>query len=150
MAIFEKEVDGCIVSTEQSLLDLSLCHFYISNSYWAKGIPFHTFEKSIKNSLCFGIYINKKQIGLARVVSDLSTFAYLADVFIVDEEKGKGYAKTLISTLMEHPDLQGLRRFCLGTKDAHSLYSRYGFAPIKIAENWMEIRHSDIYLKNKS
>lgn len=133
------------VSTDSSLLNLDLTYSYITNSYWANGIPRDVFENSVKNSLCFGVYKNKVQIGFARVVSDYSTFAYLGDVFIVEEERGKGYSKILMDTIMNHPQLQGLRRFCLGTKDAHDLYKKYGFEMIKSPQNWMEIKRSHIY-----
>lgn len=134
---FEKSINDILISTDQNLLDLDLTHHYITNSYWAKGIPRHTFEKSVRNGLCFGVYKDKVQIGFGRVVSDYSTFAYLGDIFIVEEEKGKGYSKLLMEAIMNHPELQGLRRFCLGSKDAQSLYERYGFEQIRVPENWM-------------
>jgi GNAT superfamily N-acetyltransferase len=112
---------------------------FLSQSYWAAGRPFTIVKKAIENSLCFGIYCNKKQIGFARVVTDYSTFAYLADVFILEEYRGKGYSKKLLKTIVEYPELQSIKRWILATNDAHNLYAKFGFKSLKNPEKFMEI-----------
>ncbi len=147
MQHFEKKKDQFFISTDQCLLDLKKTHQMIAESYWAKGISQCLFEKSVKNSLCFGLYKDNMQLGFARVVSDYATFAYLGDIFIVSDYRGHGLSKWLMEVVMLHPELQGLRRFCLGTKDAHGLYEKYGFKSIDNSRNWMEIKIADIYLR---
>lgn len=136
-----------IFSTDKAKLDLKIIHDFLSNSYWAKDIPIEIVKRSIENSLCFGVYYQEKQVGFARVISDYATFGYLADVFISEEHRGKGLSKKLMENIVAHPHLQGLRRFCLGTKDAHKLYEQFGFTVIKTPERFMEILHSDFYSK---
>ena len=137
------------ISIDKSKLDIALIHKFISEeSYWGKGIPISTLITAIENSLCFGVYLNEKQIGFARVISDKATFAYLADVFILNEHQGKGYSKLLIAFIKDHTDLQGLRRWMLATADAHSLYEKYGFKVLSKPERLMEIVISNIYEKN--
>lgn len=131
---------GFSISTDNNLLDINLIHNYLDkDSYWANGIPFDKLERSIKNSLCFGVYFNGKQIGFARVVTDKATFGYLADVFILPEFRKQGLSKWLVQTIMNHPDLQGLRRWSLATVDAHGLYAQFGFTEITNPERWMQI-----------
>ena len=131
---------GFTISTDNNLLDLGLIHHYLDkDSYWANGIPFDKLERSIKNSLCFGVYFEGKQIGFARVVTDKATFGYLADVFILPEFRKQGLSKWLVQTIMNHPDLQGLRRWSLATVDAHGLYAQFGFTEITNPERWMQI-----------
>ena len=131
---------GFSISTDNNLLDLGLIHHYLDkDSYWANGIPFDKLERSIKNSLCFGVYFEGKQIGFARVVTDKATFGYLADVFILPEFRKQGLSKWLVQTIMGHPDLQGLRRWSLATVDAHGLYAQFGFTEITNPERWMQI-----------
>ena len=131
---------GFSISTDNNLLDLGLIHHYLDkDSYWANGIPFDKLERSIKNSLCFGVYFEGKQIGFARVVTDKATFGYLADVFILPEFRKQGLSKWLVQTIMNHPDLQGLRRWSLATVDAHGLYAQFGFTEITNPERWMQI-----------
>lgn len=146
------EIEGFLVSTDPALLDLDRTHGFIAHSYWAAGIPKSILQKSIKNSLCFGLYRiasgSLEQVGFARIVSDYSTFAYLGDVYISENWRKKGLSKWLMECVLAHPELQGLRRFCLGTKDAHQLYSRFGFEVIQQPQNWMEIKVSDIYRQN--
>ena len=128
------------ISTDKSLLIPEDIHDYLSNeSYWAKGRTMESVLLSIQNSLCYGIYINKKQIGFARVITDYVTFAYLADVYILEAYRGKGLSKQLMAEITAHPDLQKLRRFVLATRDAHSLYEKYGFKSLSKPELWMEI-----------
>jgi GNAT superfamily N-acetyltransferase len=137
------------VSTDKSLLDISVIHGYLRRSYWSEDIPLEIVKKGIENSLCFGIYKEGGQIGFARVISDYSTFAYLADVFILEEERGKGLAKWLVECILKHEQLQGLRNFCLLTRDAHSLYERYGFKPLERSQNFMAIKKDNFYKKQK-
>jgi GNAT superfamily N-acetyltransferase len=117
-----------LISTDKELLNIELIHDYLSQqSYWASNIPKAVVEKSIANSLCFGIYHTAAQIGFARLITDMATFAYLADVFIVPAYRGKGLSKWLMETIHAHPELQNLRRWVLGTRDAHGLYAQFGW-----------------------
>ena len=134
------------ITTDKSLLQIDLIHSVLSQSYWSKNIPVEIINRSIENSLCYGVYIGGTQIGFCRVITDKATFAYLADVFIVDSHKGKGYSKLLMKEVMSHPDLQGLRKFLLGTADAHGLYEKFGFRELAQPERMMEITVKDIYL----
>ena len=132
--------DDYTISTDPSRLDLRWIHNFLANdAYWSRGIPVDVFEKSIANSLCFGLYYKYQQIGFSRVVSDFSTFAYLADVFIAPEHRQQGLGKWLLECILNHPELQGLRRWMLATWDAHDLYRKYGFAPLEHPENLMEL-----------
>jgi GNAT superfamily N-acetyltransferase len=133
------------ISNDRSRLDIDLIHGFLSSSYWAQGISRGVVEKSIQNSLCFGVYFGEQQVGFARVVSDFATIAYLADVFIVPEHRGRGLAKWLTQTIVDHPELQGLRRFLLATQDAHGLYAHFGFRPLSNPERFMSIHHPDVY-----
>lgn len=137
------------LSTDKKLLQVSRIHAFLSQSYWAKDIPLAIVQKSIENSMCIGVYKNDVQIGFARVITDHATFAYLADVYIIEEEQGKGYSKQLMQYIMNHPDLQGLRRFMLATRDAHGLYEAFGFSTVAIPERIMEILHPGIYQTTK-
>lgn len=120
--------DDYFISTDSSLLNIDVIYNYLSaESYWAKNIPKDLVIKSIINSLCFGLYHQQKQIGFARVITDKTTFAYLADVFILEEYRKKGLSSWLIETIQANPDLQGLRRWMLGTRDAHGLYEKLGW-----------------------
>jgi GNAT superfamily N-acetyltransferase len=131
-----------IISTDDTRLDIALIHDFLSNrSYWAKGRARATIEHSIANSLAFGVYHASRQVGFARVITDYATFAYLADVFILEDERGNGLGKWLIETTVQHPQLQGLRRWLLATQDAHSLYQQYGFIELQWPERWMERFH---------
>jgi N-acetylglutamate synthase-like GNAT family acetyltransferase len=141
--------EGYSISTNKEKLEIDVIHTFLSNSYWAKDIPLEIVKKSIDNSLCFGVYYENKQVGFARVISDFATFAYLADVFILEGHRGKGLSKELMKVVFAHPQLQGLRRFCLGTRDAHQLYEQFGFTVIKKPELWMEIKHDNIYSRNQ-
>ena len=138
--------DRFAISTDPSRLDIERIHDYICNeSYWAQGIPKETLERALANSLCFGVYEGEQQIGLARVVTDRATYAYLCDVYILESYRGEGLGKWLMSCVLAHPDLQGLRRFTLGTRDAHGLYRQFGFDDLKYPEKMMEIRNPDVY-----
>jgi GNAT superfamily N-acetyltransferase len=137
------------ITTDPQKLDLDAIHAYLSRSFWAEGIPKETMAKAIANSLCFGLFAGGEQIGLARVVTDRATFAYLCDVYVLESHRGRGLGKWLIETVMAHPDLQGLRRFQLVTRDAHGLYSRHGFETPINPERHMEIFKHGMYLDNK-
>lgn len=128
------------ISTDPHRLDVNVIHkFLTEDSYWSPGIPRATVERAIANSLCFGVYRNNAQIGFARIVTDKSTFALLADVFILEAHRGKGLSKRLMRSIVEHDDLQGLRRFLLLTSDAHGLYSQFGFTEIGSPQRFMEV-----------
>jgi N-acetylglutamate synthase-like GNAT family acetyltransferase len=137
--------DGYTISCDPALLDLDVVHGFIANSYWAKGIPKALVEKSIRNSLCWGVYFKSAQVGFARVISDRATFAYLCDVFIASEHRGKGLSKALVAAIKTHPDLQGLRRWMLVTVDAHGLYAQFDFKTVTKPECHMEILRHGMY-----
>jgi GNAT superfamily N-acetyltransferase len=131
---------GFQISTDKSLLNVDVIYNYLNDdSYWAQGIPRDKLEKAIENSMCFGIYQQNVQAGFARVVTDHATFAYLCDVFILPIFRQKGLSKWLVQTIVNHPDLAGLRRWSLATADAQGLYSQFGFTQITRPERWMEI-----------
>jgi GNAT superfamily N-acetyltransferase len=134
---FERKRDGFVISTDRERLDLDLIHRYLRDeSYWAAGIPREVCERSIAGSLPFGLYAGERQIGFARVVSDRAVFAYVADVFVLDEWRGRGLGVWLVETALGHPDHEGLRTTVLGTDDAHGLYTRFGFRPAA-PDRWM-------------
>jgi len=138
--------NGFIFSDKKDLLNIEAIHHYLSvESYWAKNIPFETVKRSIENSLCFGIYKNQEQVGFARWVTDKATFAWLCDVYVDENYRGQGLSKKLMSFMIFHPDLQGLRRYQLATLDAHGLYEQFGFAPIQNPERQMGIVIPNIY-----
>lgn len=131
------------------MLDIDVIHGFLSRSYWAQGIPRETVERCIRHSLCFGVYHGSAQVGFARVISDYTTVAYLADVFIIEAHRGKGLSVMLMNEIIAHPQLQGLRRFILATRDAHGLYERFGFSPLAAPDRWMEIHQPDLYTRNQ-
>jgi GNAT superfamily N-acetyltransferase len=140
-------MENITITTDKSTLNISLIHKFLSEeSYWAKGISLELVARSIKNSLCFGVYDKDRQIGFARVITDYTTFAYLADVFIVSEYRRKGISKELINYIKSYPELQGLRRWVLATADAQGLYKKFGFSALSHPERFMEIRNQNIYL----
>jgi len=145
MEIMEWRNGNYMVSTDKNKIDPAAVHHFLSRSYWAEGISSDIVKKSIDNSLCFGVYNQAKLVGFARVISDFATFAYLADVFIIPEERGKGLSKWLIKLIVEHPQLQGLRRFTLATQDAHGLYAQFGFTLFDMPERWMNRHNPDVY-----
>ncbi len=138
------EKDYCI-STDKSRLNMELIHSFLSRSYWAADIPLDTAKRAIAGSLCFGVYKGHEQVGFARLITDSATFAYLADVFILEAYRGQGLSKWLVQTIVAHPDLQGLRRWMLATRDAHELYRKFGFEIVNHPERWMEIHNAEIY-----
>ena len=147
MENMEWKKEDYLISEDKSKIDLDVVHGCLSQSYWAEGIPKETVKRSIENSICFGIYKHNKQIGFARVISDLATFAYLADVFVLEEERGKDLSKWLMKIIIDHPQLQGLRRFTLATRDAHGLYEQFGFKLFARPDRWMERHNPDVYKK---
>ncbi|WP_158135831.1 GNAT family N-acetyltransferase [Vibrio navarrensis] len=139
------------ISTNQDDFDFEVIYRFISQSYWAKDIPKDTLQKALDNSLCFGVLERTgKQVGFARLITDKATFAYLADVFIVEDSRGKGLSKSLIASVVSHPDVQGLRRMVLATRDAHGLYAQYGFKPIENPEVLMQIWQPNVYSEQKA
>jgi GNAT superfamily N-acetyltransferase len=139
--------NGVVVSTDRARLDLDVIHGFLTGCYWAKGISRERVARSIENALCFGVYQEGKQIGFARVISDYATYAYLGDVFILEGYRGRGLSKWLMECIVQHPQLQGLRRWSLVTGDAHGLYTQFGFTPLEAPERWMEIHKADVYAK---
>lgn len=139
-------VDGYKISEDLSEIDLKAVHGYLSNAYWSKGIPFEKMYEALQNSLCFGILTeSRSQIGFARMITDKATFAYLADVFILQDHRGKGLSKWLMEAILSHRDLQGLRRMMLATKDAHGLYKKFGFEALENPEKLMELLNLNVY-----
>lgn len=139
-------IKGYKISANKNDLDFSVVYQFIASSYWAKGIPQTTMQRAIENSLCFGVFTERnQQVGFARVISDYATYAYLADVFILEGHRGKGLSKWLVAEILNHADLQGLRRFNLVTRDAHGLYEQFGFARLQTTNGYMEIINSTIY-----
>ena len=130
--------DGYVVSTDPARLDLAVVHGFLEGSYWASGIPLEVVERSVQNSMVFGVYEGSEQVGLARVITDRATFAYLADVFVVEEHRGRGLGRWLVQCVLSHPDLRGLRRWMLATRDAHDLYRGLGFTELESPEIFME------------
>lgn len=139
VAAREWQRDEYTISTDSKRLDISVIHDFISNqSYWAQGRSVETVQRALDNSLNFGIYKTDQQVGFGRVVTDYATFAWIADVFVLTEYRGRGLSKWLVEVMLEHPQLQGFRRWVLATKDAHSLYARFGFIELHRPERWME------------
>jgi len=144
--VIERRRGEFLLSTDPARLDLDLIHGFLTNCYWAKGIPREVVARSIEHSLCFGVYDGRgAQAGFARVVSDFATVAYLGDVFIVESYRGRWLSKWLMECIVQHPALQGLRRWILLTRDAHGLYSQVGFTPLKAPERYMELHRPDVY-----
>ena len=137
--------DNFTLSTDPARLDVDAIHAFLTTAYWSPGIPREIVARAIQHSLCFGVYDGARQIGFARVITDRATYAYLADVFIIEEYRGRGLSKWLIAGILAHPDLQDLRRWGLATRDAHGLYRQFGFTELAAPERWMEIAKPDIY-----
>ena len=149
--IREITFDDFQISTDKSKLDLAFIHHYLCfESYWAKNIPLDILKAAIENSLCFGIYHEQHQIGFARLITDYATFGHLADVFVVDPYKGKGLGKKLIEFILATDCIKYFRRITLGTQDAHSLYAKFGFTPLKVPERFMELHQPDVYKSIKN
>jgi GNAT superfamily N-acetyltransferase len=134
-----------VISTDKQRIDLGIVHRFLTESYWAKGIPREVVARSIENSLCFGVYGHGKQVGFARVITDYATYAYIGDVFVLESYQGDGLGKWLMECILRHPWLQGLRRWSLATMDAHGLYAKFGFTPLKTPERFMELHDPKVY-----
>lgn len=127
------------ISVDNDQLQLDEIFGYLSRSYWAAGRSLAVVKRSLQNSLCFGLFHANRQIGLVRVVTDYATFAYVCDVYVLEEYQGQGLGKWLMSVVTAYPELQGLRRWSLLTRDAHEFYGQYGFTKLELPEMWMEI-----------
>ena len=144
--MYEKNINTYLFSTDKNKLQLKVIHDYLSKeSYWAQNMPLDLIKESIAGSICFAIYIDNKQIAYARVITDNATFAYLADVFVLEEHRGKGLSKELMRFILDHPSLKKLRRFMLATRDAHGLYKQFGFNALAKPETIMEIKFFESY-----
>ena len=144
--IVERRRSEFLLSTDPARLNLDVIHAFLTTGYWAKGIPREIVARSIEHALCFGVYDGGgAQVGFARVISDFATVAYIGDVFVLDTHRGRGLGKWLMECITNHPALQGLRRWILTTRDAHGLYSQFGFTPVKYPERFMERQNPDIY-----
>lgn len=143
-------MDGYEITTEPARLDIDAMHAYLTRSYWSPGIPRETVERAARHSLCFGVYERSsgRQVGLARVVTDHATFAYLCDVYVLEEHRGHGLGKRLMDAVMAHPALTGARRAMLATRDAHGLYARHGFRTPPNDDVLMQILRPDMYRAN--
>lgn len=137
--IYEARRDSFLISTDKALLDMNAIARFLDDTYWAKSRPRETIARSIEHSICFGVYHERKQIGFARVITDCATFAYLGDVYIDADYRGRSLGKWLVATILAHPDLQGLRRWLLVTRDAHELYREFGWTELASPARWMEI-----------
>jgi GNAT superfamily N-acetyltransferase len=144
-ATIEEHRGDFLLSTDRERLDLKVIHGFLTGSYWAKGIPSEVVSRSMRNSLCFGVYKQGRQIGFARVISDFATFAYIADVFVLEAFRGQGLGKWMMEAITRHPQLQGLRRWTLATRDAHPLYAQFGFTPLNKPGNFMELLNPSVY-----
>lgn len=133
------------IDTDKARLDRALIHRFLARSHWAKGIPMPVLERAIEHSLAFGLYRDGRQVGFARVVTDHATFAYVADVFVLPAERGKGLGRWLVETILAHPELQGLRRWLLGTRDAHGLYRHSGFTEPSPPFSFLERLDTAVY-----
>jgi GNAT superfamily N-acetyltransferase len=148
---FLAERAGFTVSTDRGRMDVAAIHDFLCNkSYWAQGVPLEVVKKALAHSLCFGLYADTEQIGLARVITDRATYLYLCDVYVLESKRRNGLGTWLIECVIAHPDLQGLRRMSLVTADAHGLYERFGFTALATPERYMEKRDPDVYRRNKA
>jgi GNAT superfamily N-acetyltransferase len=144
--VIEFERDGYTISTDKARLDVAAVHAYLSRSYWSPGIPKTIVQHAIEGALCFGLFTaSGEQVGFARAITDGATFAYLADVYVLEEHRGKGLGKWIVETILAHPSLQGLRRILLATRDAHKLYAQFGFQPLATPESLMSIHRPNVY-----
>jgi GNAT superfamily N-acetyltransferase len=145
-AVVEHRRGEFLISTSRERLSLDVIHDFLTNCYWAKDIPREVVARSIEHALCFGIYDKEgAQVGFARVISDFATIAYIGDVFVLESHRGQGLGKWLMQCITQHPALRNLRRWILTTRDAHRLYSQFGFTPVKAPERFMELHNPDVY-----
>ena len=144
-SLIEAERGDYTISTDPAQLDFGAVHAYLTRCYWSPGISRELVERAAEHSLCFGLYRGQEQVGYARVINDRTTFAYLCDVYVLEEHRGHGLAVWMMEVITAHPDLQGLRRFVLITRDAHELYRKFGFTPLARPEGWMEVHRTGLY-----
>ncbi len=135
------------LSTDPAEMDVTAIHAVLTEQYWARGIPVEIVRRAIAGSIPFGVFDGKRQVAFARAVTDRATFAYVADVYVLEEYRGRGLARMMMNAMMAHPDLQGLRRWMLATRDAHGLYAKFGFTPMQGSDRFMEIADPDIYTR---
>lgn len=141
---------GYSITNDVEAMDIDAVHAFLSRSYWAPRVPREVVERSLRGALCFGLLKGGAQVGLARVITDRATFAYLSDVYVLEQHRGQGLARWLVQVILAHPELQGLRRFMLATKDAHGLYEKLGFGPLSQPEMFLEILQSDPYQRSET
>ncbi len=147
--ITENRKGSFVVSTDKKRIDLDVVHGFLTECYWARGIPREVVARCIENSLCFGVHGEGRQVGFGRVISDYATYAYIGDVFVLESYRGRGLGKWLMECVMRHPGLQGLRRWSLVTADAHGLYSQLGFTALTAPEKYMELYDPEVYLRSQ-
>jgi GNAT superfamily N-acetyltransferase len=140
-----KRVPVYEITLDRARIDVAAAHAFLSTSYWSPGVPIAVVRKAIENSVCVAALSDGKQVGLARAVTDRATFAYLADVYVLDEHRGRGLSRRMVQELLAHPDLQGLRRILLVTRDAHGIYEKFGFKPLANPARMMELHNPDVY-----
>ncbi len=145
MGYHEWRRDDCLVTTDPARVDLDVVHGFLAEAYWCQGIPRETVRRSIENAMPFSLFVGGRAAGFARVVTDRATVAYLGDVFVLPEYRGRGLSVWMVECVVAHPELQGLRRWILLTRDAHALYARCGFTPIAAPERWMELWNPEVY-----
>ena len=133
------------ISLDATRLDIKAIHAFLSQNYWSPGVPFPVVEKAVRNSICVGAYVGTVQVGFARIVTDKATFAYLADVYVLQDHRGRGLSRRMVEALLGHPDLQGLRRIMLATRDAHGLYEKFGFRALAAPDRFMEKHNPNVY-----
>jgi GNAT superfamily N-acetyltransferase len=139
MTYYEVRSGSLLLTTDRARLDLTLIHEFLRGAYWCPDVAYDTVKRAIERSIPFGVFENDRQVGFARVISDCSTFAYLADVFVIEECRGRGIGDWMMKGIIAHPDLEGLRTWLLATRDAHGLYARHGFVPLPNPERWMRM-----------
>ncbi len=143
--VYELREGDVVVSCDAEKLDIDRIHAFLTASYWAEGVSRETVTRSIENSIPFGLYLAGEQVGFARVITDRASYAYLADVYVEEGQRGRGFSKILMRAVLAHPELKGLRRWLLGTRDAHELYRRFGFTELQRPERWMEKAAAGLY-----
>lgn len=133
------------ISTDTTRLNVEAIHAFLTQTYWSPGIPLATVERAVRNSVCVGAYVGNEQVGFARMVSDRATFAYLADVYVLEAHRGNGLSRRMMESITQLPELQGLRRMMLVTRDAHGLYEKFGFKPLAAPARFMELHDPNAY-----
>jgi len=133
------------ITSDKSRMSVEAAHAFLTQSYWSSGVPLSIVQKAFDNSLCFAALRGGEQVGFARVVTDKATFAYLADVYVLQAHRGQGLARQIVEAVQRHPELQGLRRFMLATRDAHDLYARFGFTALSVPSSFMELHNANVY-----